>query len=94
MNKETLYRNLRLLGTICVIILAILGAFGIDVPSIQDMLPASFGAAAVGVISAITNHWYNNNYTIGAKMAQPSIKEYNSAIKNEVDEMGRGEEHE
>ena len=91
MDKETVLRVVRLIGMICTVILSIIGAFGIEVPSVQDYIPASAGAAAISVVAGWTNHWFNNNYTIGAKMAQPSIKEYNSAIKNEVDDMGRGE---
>ena len=94
MDKDTILRTLRLIGMICATILAVLGAFGIDVPSIQDYMPASFGAAAIGVIAGLTNHWYNNNYTAGAKMAQPMIKEYNESIKNEIDSMGKGDENE
>lgn len=91
MNKETIYRTLRLIGAICTVILAVIGALGVDVPSIQEVVPAGIGAAALALISEIANHWFNNNYTIGAKMAQPSIKQYNSMIKNEADDMGRGE---
>lgn len=94
MNKETIYRTIRFIGMICAIILSVIGALGIEVPSIQEYFPAGLGAAAVGVVGSLANHWFNNNYTAGAKMVQPSIKQINSAIKNEVNEMGRGEEHE
>lgn len=91
MNKETIYRTLRLIGAICTVILAVIGAMGVDVPTFQEFVPAGVGAAAIALISEAANHWFNNNYSAGAKMAQPSIKEYNSAIKNEVNEMGRGD---
>lgn len=91
MDKENILKVIRLIGMVCTVILSVIGAFGIDVPSIQEYIPASVGAAAVSVIAGMANHWFNNNYTTGAKMAQPSIKQYNSAIKNEVDDMGRGE---
>lgn len=91
MDKDTIYRTIRLIGMVCTIILSIIGALGIEVPSIQEFMPASLGAAAVGAVASVANHWFNNNYTTGAKMVQPSIKQINSAIKNEVGEMGRGE---
>lgn len=94
MDKETFYRTLRLIGMVCATILAVIGALGIDVPTLQDYIPASAGAAAVGVLANFANHWFNNNYTAGAKMVQPSIKKYNSMIKNEVCEMGEGEKDE
>lgn len=94
MNKETLYRTLRFIGMICAVILSVIGALGIDVPSIQDYLPASVTAVVVAIVSGIANHWYNNNYTPGAKMAQPMIKEYNESLKNEVNSMGKGDGNE
>ena len=93
MDKETIKRNLRLLGTVCAIILAIIGALGIDVPSIQDSELVSGIAAIIAAVAPLLSHWFNNNYTAGAKMAQPSIKEYNDAIRNEVDSMGRGDDN-
>ena len=94
MNKETVLRTLRFIGMLCAMFLSIIGALGIEVPSIQDYIPASVCAAIVAVISEICNHWFNNNYTQGAKMAQPLIKEYNEALKNEVNDMGKGDENE
>lgn len=94
MNKETFYRTLRLIGMLCGIFLSIIGALGIDVPSIQEYIPASWAAVIIAVVSGIANHWYNNNYTEGAKLAQPHIKEYNSALQNEVDDMGSGDDNE
>ena len=94
MDKETLKKNLRLIGTICAIILAVIGALGIDVPSIQDSEIVSAIAALIAAIAPALSHWFNNNYTIGAKMAQPYVKEFNDAVKNEVDAMGRGDDNE
>lgn len=94
MNKETLYRTIRFIGMLCAIFLSVIGALGIDVPSIQEFVPASWTAVIVAVASALANHWYNNNYTEGAKMAQPLIKEFNEALKNEVNDMGKGEDDE
>lgn len=94
MNKETLLRTLRFVGMLCAIFLSVIGALGIDVPSIQEVVPASWTAVIVAVASALANHWYNNNYTAGAKMAQPLIKEFNDSLKNEVDDMGKGDDHE
>lgn len=94
MNKETVLRTLRFIGMLCAMFLSVIGAIGIDVPSIQDYIPASVCAVIVAVLSEICNHWFNNNYTRGAKMAQPLIKEYNEALKNEVDDMGKGDEDE
>ena len=94
MNKENLKRNLRLLGTVCAIILAIIGSLGIDVPSIQDSELVSAIAALIAAVAPLLSHWFNNNYTIGAKMAQPFVKEFNDAVNNEVDTMGRGDDNE
>jgi len=94
MDKDTIKRNLRLIGTICAMILAVIGALGIDVPSIQDSEILSAIAALIAAVAPILSHWFNNNYTIGAKMAQPYVKEFNTVIKDEVDAMGRGEDHE
>ena len=94
MDKATVYRTIRFIGMVCAIILSVIGALGIEVPSIQEYFPAGLGAAAVGVVSSLANHWYNNNYTAGAKMVQPDIKQINSTIKHEVGEMGRGDENE
>lgn len=94
MNKETIYRTLRFIGMLCAMFLSIVGALGIDIPSIQEYIPASVTAVIVAVLSEICNHWFNNNYTAGAKMAQPLIKEFNDSLKNEVDTMGQGDEHE
>ena len=94
MNKATFYRTLRFIGMICGIFLSVIGALGIEVPSIQEYIPASWAAVVIAIISGISNHWYNNNYTLGAKLAQPYIKEYNSALRNEVDDMGEGDEDE
>ena len=93
MDKATLRRTLRLIGAVCATILAVIGALGIDVPSIQDSEIISAIAALIAAIAPLLNHWFNNNYTAGAKMAQPSIKEYNDAIRNEVDSMGRGDDN-
>lgn len=94
MNKQTLYRTLRFIGMLCAIFLSVIGALGIDVPSIQEYVPASWAAVIIAIASSLANHWYNNNYTAGAKMAQEHIKEYNSALKNEVKDMGKGDENE
>lgn len=94
MDKDTILRTLRFIGMLCAMFLSIIGALGIDVPSIQDYIPASATAIIVAVISEICNHWFNNNYTAGAKMAQPMIKEYNESLKNEVNSMGKGDENE
>lgn len=94
MKKEAVLRTLRFIGMLCAIFLSVIGALGIDVPSIQDYLPASWTAVIVAIVSALANHWYNNNYTPGAKMAQTHIKEYNDALKHEVSGMGKGEEDE
>ena len=94
MDKDTILRTLRFIGMLCAMFLSIIGALGIDVPSIQDYIPASATAIIVAVISELANHWFNNNYTAGAKMAQPMIKEYNEALKNEINSMGKGDEDE
>ena len=94
MSKETIYRTIRFIGMLCAMFLSIIGACGIDVPSIQEYVPASVAAVIVAVCSEIANHWFNNNYTPGAKMAQPMIKEFNDALKNEVADMGKGDEDE
>lgn len=95
MDKETIKRNLRLLGTICAMILAVIGSLGIDVPTIQDSPVLSAITTLLCAIAApVLSYWYNNNHTAGAKMAQPFIKVFNTAIKNEVNDMGRGEEDE
>lgn len=94
MNKETVKRNLRLLGTVCAMTLAIIGALGIDVPSIQDSEVLSAVATLVAALAPVLSYWFNNNHTIGAKMAQPYVKEFNTAVKDEVDSMGRGDENE
>lgn len=94
MNKETVLRTLRFVGMLCAMFLSIVGALGIDVPSIQDYIPASVSAVIVAILSEICNHWFNNNYTAGAKLAQPHIKEYNQMLKNEVNGMGKGDENE
>lgn len=94
MDKEKMKRNLRLLGTVCAIILAIIGALGIDVPSIQDSELLSAIATIIAAAAPLLSYWFNNNHTIGAKMAQPYVKEFNTAVKDEVDSMGRGEEYE
>ena len=94
MNKATIYRTIRFIGMLCAIFLSVIGALGIDVPSIQDFVPASWTAVIVAIASALANHWYNNNYTAGAKMAQPMIKEINSALKSEVSTMGEGDKDE
>ena len=91
MNKATVYRTIRFIGMLCAIFLSVIGALGIDVPSIQEFVPASWTAVIIAVASALANHWYNNNYTEGAKLAQPHIKEYNDALKNEVNTMGGGD---
>lgn len=94
MDKETIKRNLRLLGTICAVILAVIGSLGIDVPSIQDSEVLSAVATLISATAPFLAYWFNNNHTDGAKMAQPFIKLFNTAIKNEVNDMGRGEEDE
>ena len=94
MDKETIKRNLRLIGTVCAVILAIIGALGVDVPAIQDSELVSGIAAIVAAIAPFLSYWFNNNHTIGAKMAQPYVKEFNEAIKDEVETMGRGVENE
>lgn len=94
MNKATFYRTLRFVGMLCAIFLSVVGALGIDVPSIQEYVPASWAAVIVAVASGLANHWYNNNYTEGAKLAQPYIKEYNTALKHEMNNMGKGDEDE
>lgn len=94
MNKQTLYRTLRFIGMLCAIFLSVIGALGIDVPSIQEYVPASWAAVIIAIASSLANHWYNNNYTPGAKLAQPMIKEYNDSLKNEVNDMGKGDEDE
>ena len=94
MKRETVLRTIRFIGMLCAIFLSVIGALGIDVPSIQEVVPASWAAVIVAVASALANHWYNNNYTTGAKMAQPLIKEFNEALKNEVNTMGQGDENE
>lgn len=94
MNKATFYRTLRFVGMLCAIFLSVIGALGIDVPSIQEFVPASWTAVIVAIASALANHWYNNNYTEGAKLAQPFIKEFNTALKNEMNNMGKGDEDE
>ena len=88
MNKETVLRTVRFLGMLCTIYLSVIGALGIDVPSIQEFVPTSWSAVIVAVASAFANHWYNNNYTLGAKIVQPQIKEINEAVKTEMDGMG------
>ena len=92
MDNDTLKRNLRLVGTICAIILAIIGALGIDVPSIQDSEILSAIATLIAAIAHALSYWFNNNHTLGAKMSQPYIKEINTAVKDEMDSMGRGVE--
>lgn len=94
MDKDKFYRTLRLIGAICSFILGVIGALGINVPSIQEYLPAGIVAIIVAFASEVTNHWFNNNYTEGAKLAQPSIKEYNMMLKAEADHMGKGDEDE
>lgn len=94
MKRETVLRTVRFIGMLCSIFLAVIGALGIQVPSIQEVVPASWTAVIVAVASALANHWYNNNYTAGAKMAQPMIKEFNDSLKHEVSGMGKGEENE
>lgn len=94
MDKATIYRTIRFIGMLCAMFLSIVGACGIDVPSIQEYVPASVAAVIVAVCSEIANHWFNNNYTAGAKMAQPMIKEINSALKSEVNTMGEGDKNE
>ena len=94
MDKDTARRWLRLIGIICTIILAVIGALGIDVPSLQDSTFGEVVASLVAVVAGLANHWYNNNYTVGAKIAQPSIKEINDSIKDEADAMGRGDDNE
>lgn len=94
MNKDVIYRTIRFIGMLCTLFLGIVGALGIDVPSIQEYVPASVAAVIVAICSEIANHWFNNNYTEGAKLAQPHIKEYNSALKNEANDMGKGDENE
>lgn len=92
MNKQTIYRTIRFIGMLCAMFLSIIGACGIEVPSIQEYVPASVAAVIVAVCSEVANHWFNNNYTQGAKMVQPEIKQINSAIKHETKDMGRGDE--
>lgn len=94
MNKATIYRTIRFIGMLCAMFLSIVGACGIDVPSIQEYVPASVAAVIVAVCSEIANHWFNNNYTEGAKMVQPMIKEINTSLKKEVSAMGVGDEDE
>lgn len=94
MNKETVLRTVRFIGMLCAIFLSVIGALGIDVPSIQEFVPASWSAVVVAVASALANHWYNNNYTLGAKIVQPQIKEINEAVKTEMDGMGKGDDNE
>ena len=94
MDKETAKRWLRLIGMVCAIILAVIGALGIDVPALQDSDFMSSIAAIVAAVAGVTNHWYNNNYTLGAKIVQPQIHEINDAVKDEVASMGRGVEDE
>ena len=94
MDKETIKKYLRLLGTICAIILAIIGALGIDVPSIQDSEILSAIAALIAAVAPVLSYWFNNNFTVGAKMAQPYVKIFNNAVKDEFDVMGRGEKDE
>lgn len=94
MNKATLYRTIRLIGMFCAMFLSIVGACGIEIPSIQEYVPASVAAVIVAICSEIANHWFNNNYTAGAKMVQPMIKEINSALRSEVKTMGEGDKDE
>lgn len=94
MNKAVFYRTIRLIGMFCAMFLSIIGACGIEVPSIQEYVPASIAAVIVAVCSEIANHWFNNNYTEGAKMVQPMIKEINTSLKQEVSAMGEGDENE
>lgn len=94
MNKATIYRTVRFIGMLCTLFLGIVGALGIEVPSIQEYVPASVAAVIVAICSEIANHWFNNNYTAGAKMAQEHIKEYNISLKNEINSMGKGDENE
>lgn len=93
-DKDTVYRWLRLIGLVCTTILAIIGALGVDVPSIQEFAPAAAACAVLAPIINGRNHWKNNNYTLGAKIVQPQIKEINTAIKDEVVDMGKGDENE
>lgn len=94
MNKDVMYRTIRFIGMLCTLFLGIVGALGIEVPTLQEYVPASVAAVIVAVCSEIANHWFNNNYTAGAKLAQTHIKEYNAALKNEVNDMGKGDENE
>lgn len=94
MDKDTLYRWLRLIGIVCTIILAVIGALGVDVPSLQDSDILSGLVSLGAAVAGVANHWYNNNYTLGAKIAQSSIKEINESVKDEVESMGRGAENE
>ena len=94
MNKATVYRTIRFIGMLCAMFLSIVGAIGIEIPTIQEYVPASVAAVIVAVCSEIANHWFNNNYTAGAKIAQTHIKEYNEALKNEGNDMGKGDENE
>lgn len=94
MDKQTLYRTLRFIGMLCAIFLSVIGALGIDVPSIQEYVPASWAAVIIAIASSLANHWYNNNYTEGAKIVQPQIKQINESLKNEVNDMGKGDENE
>ena len=93
-NKNTVLRTVRFIGMLCAIYLSVIGALGIDVPSIQEVVPASWSAVSVAVASSLANHWYNNNYTIGAKIVQPQIKEINDSVKDEVNDMGKGDDNE
>ena len=47
MNRETLLRTLRFIGMLCAIFLSVIGALGIEVPSIQEVVPASWTAVII-----------------------------------------------
>ena len=53
MNRETLLRTLRFIGMLCAIFLSVIGALGIEVPSIQEVVPASWTAVIIAVASAL-----------------------------------------
>ena len=94
MNKETIKRNARLIGMICSAILAIIGAFGVEVPSIQECTPLAIAVSIAVAVAEVCDHWFNNNYSEGAKIVQPQIKEINTALKTEMNGMGKGDENE
>lgn len=73
MNKDKLYRNLRLLGIICTTILAVLSALGIDIPAINDSLVTGVVTSLVAVYANTRAYWKNNNHTFEAVEGQTRL---------------------